>query len=89
MVARAELYCPQVDGLAARPVSAEHVSSFIVHVPRSNARQRQALITFAVEERIAAPLQSVQIIQGPLADASPGDHLAFVLSNDVMTQVTQ
>lgn len=89
MVARAELYCPQVDGLAARPVSAEHVSSFIVHVPKSNARQRQALITFAVEERIAAPLHSVQVVQGPLSGAAPGDHLTFVLSNDVMAQVTQ
>jgi general secretion pathway protein L len=89
MLARAEEFCPKVDGLPARPVAAELVGSFIVNVPKSNARQRQALITFAVEERIAAPLHAVQIVQAPLSNAKPGDHLALVLSNNIMAEIAQ
>ena len=87
LIARAETYCPKEDGLSARLVAAEQVGSFLVEVPRATARQRRALLTFAVEDRIAAPIQSVQVVQGPLDSADPGQLLAFVLSNDIMAEI--
>ena len=87
LIARAETYCPKEDGLSARLVAAEQVGSFLVEVPRATARQRRTLLTFAVEDRIAAPIQSVQVVQGPLDSADPGQLLAFVLSNDIMAEI--
>jgi general secretion pathway protein L len=87
LLARADAYCPKENGLSARLVAAEQVGSFLVDVPRATARQRRALLTFAVEDRIAAPIQSVQVIQGPLENADPGQLLAFVLSQEIMTEI--
>ncbi|MEM5544397.1 type II secretion system protein GspL [Sulfitobacter sp. AS92] len=87
LMARADTYCPKVNDLPARLVAAEHVGSFLVDVPRATARQRRALLTFAVEDRIAAPIQSVQVVQGPLDSADPGRLLAFVLSQEVMAEI--
>ena len=69
LIARAETYCPKEDGLSARLVAAEQVGSFLVEVPRATARQRRTLLTFAVEDRIAAPIQSVY--DGKQASNSP------------------
>ena len=74
LIARAETYCPKEDGLSARLVAAEQVGSFLVEVPRATARQRRTLLTFAVEDRIAAPIQSVQVGMG-----EPVLILAFVV----------
>ncbi|MFC6642476.1 hypothetical protein [Sulfitobacter profundi] len=87
LLARADAYCPKENGLSARLVAAEQVGSFLVDVPRATARQRRALLTFAVEDRIAAPIQSVQVIQGPLENADPGQLLAFVLSQEIMAEI--
>lgn len=87
MIARAEQYAPKVNGLAVRPVAAEDIGSFVVTVPKSNTRQRRALITFAVEDHIAVPIDTVQVVQGPLETTTPGTFLAFVIANDLMASI--
>mgnify|MGYP003145328796 CR=1 FL=1 len=64
-------------------IPAELVTSHIVTLPKSGARQKAALLTYAVEDRVAAQIDSVQVVQGPLRSETPGEALALIVARDV------
>lgn len=68
----------------------EFVTALLVILPPSSARQRNALLAFAVEERIGAPIETVCVAPGPPlpASAPPLSHLAFVISTSVLEEAT-
>lgn len=72
---RARRSAPQV-------IPSELVTALVVELPKASARQRAALLTFAVEERIGAPIEGVVVAPARLSDpAAPfGAQLAFVIS---------
>ncbi len=80
---RAAEFAPQVRGASPILIPAELVTSHIVTLPKSGARQRAALLTYAVEDRVAAQIDSVQVIQGPLRAETPGEVLALIVARDV------
>ncbi len=65
-------------------IAAEHVGSHVVSVPKSTARQRHSMITFAVEDRIAAPIETVKVVEGPALE--DGQTLAFVVEKSLFAQ---
>lgn len=67
---------------APHVIPSELVTALVVELPKSSARQRAALLTFAVEERIGAPIESVVVTPARLTDPSapPGAQLALVMS---------
>lgn len=87
MIARAAQFGTGLRNGVPDLVAAEHVGSFIVSVPRSSARQRGALITYAVEDRIATSIDSVEVVQAPLTGAANGEVLALVIARDVMAKL--
>jgi len=80
---RAAEYAHLVRGAPPILIAAERVTSHIVSLPKTGARQRSALLTYAVEDRVAAPIDSVQVVQGPARSAPAGEVLALVVANDV------
>ncbi len=84
LLARAAQYSAASRDSALRLLPAELVSSFVVSVPKSSPRQRAALITYAIEDRIAAPIETVLVVQGPLRSQTTGEVLAFVVARDVL-----
>lgn len=67
-------------------VPSEQVAALIVALPRTSARQRRALLTFAVEERVGVPVDSVVVEPARLDDPSapPQSQLALVISRGVL-----
>ncbi|HVG49603.1 MAG TPA: type II secretion system protein GspL [Rubellimicrobium sp.] len=67
---------------APHVIPSELVTALVVDLPKASARQRAALLTFAVEERIGAPIESVTVAPARLSDPSapPGRQLALVVS---------
>lgn len=80
---RAAKYAPMVRGAPPILIPAELVTSHIVTLPKSGARQKAALLTYAVEDRVAAQIDSVQVVQGPLRSETPGEALALIVARDV------
>ena len=76
---RAAKYAPMVRGAPPILIPAELVTSHIVTLPKSGARQKAALLTYAVEDRVAAQIDSVQVVQGPLRSETTGEALALSL----------
>ena len=64
----------------------ELVTALIVVLPRTSVRQRAALLTFAVEERVGVPIDSVLVEPARLDDpaAPPNCHLALVVSRSAL-----
>ena len=86
-----------IQGLAARlpatrrrlpPVliAAEQVTSLLVDLPVAGPRRRDALLSFAVEDRIAQPIDTVAVLRAPLNDpaAGPTRVLALAVSRRVV-----
>jgi general secretion pathway protein L len=81
---------PAPDLPAAPPgvtlIATEHVLLLAQALPAMTAGQRRAAIAFAVEDRVAQPLDSVHILLGPAlsAAAGQGDWLVAVIGRDVL-----
>jgi general secretion pathway protein L len=84
MLARAAQFGAKAPKGPLKLIAAEHVGSHVVSVPKSTARQRHSMITFAVEDRIAAPIETVKVVEGPTQGG--GQVLAFVVENDLFAQ---
>lgn len=69
-------------GTAIVLVPTEDVLLLAVDLPLANASQRRAALPFAVEDRIAEPLDTVHIVLG--GASGPGTYLAAVVRHDVM-----
>lgn len=80
---RAAQYGAMLRGGPPVLVPAEVIAAHIVTLPKAGSRQRAALLTYAVEDRIAAPIDTVQVVHGPLATAGAGETLALVLARTV------
>lgn len=52
-------------------LASEHVGAFAVPLPRASARQRQAMLAYAIEDRVAAPLDTLQVVAGPSRGIAP------------------
>ena len=66
-------------------VPAEAVSLMVVDLPVRSDRQRLAALPFAIEDRIATPIEGTHMALGPAPDpARPARRLAAVLSRDAM-----
>ncbi len=67
-------------------IRAEHVALLTADLPVRGTRQRLAALPFALEDRIAAPLERVHVALGPSAVVpdAPRRVLAAVLARDVM-----
>lgn len=62
-------------------IPSELVTALIVTLPKTSARQRGALLTFAVEERVGVPIDSVVVEPARLGNpAAPNTYLALVVS---------
>jgi general secretion pathway protein L len=65
----------------------EDVLLLVVAMPTMSMTQRRAAVAFAVEDRIAATLDDVQVILGP-AMGDGGNWLVAVIARDVLARVT-
>ena len=70
-------------GPAVVVVPTEDVLLLAVDLPLASASQRRAALPFAVEDRIAEPLNAVHVVLG--ATLAPGTYLAAVVRHDTMT----
>lgn len=86
MIARAARFGPKSPNGPVQLIAGEQVGSLVISVPQSTARQRQAMITFAVEDRIAAPIDSVQVVECPRTQGDPAGVLAFVVAKKLIAQ---
>ena len=59
-------------------IAAEHIAAHPVHLPKAGARQRDALLTYSVEDHIAAPIDTVRVVQGPGPLSPEGEVVALV-----------
>ncbi|QFT58110.1 GspL cytoplasmic actin-ATPase-like region [Sulfitobacter sp. THAF37] len=73
----------QSRGGPIRLLPTELVGVHLVRLPKSRARQRPALLTFAVEERIGVPIDRVRVIEGP-HDTKDGQALAMVCDRQIL-----
>jgi general secretion pathway protein L len=64
----------------------EDVLLLVVTMPAMPAAQRRAAVAFAVEDRIAAPLDDVHVVLGP-AIGDDGNWLVAVIARDVLARV--
>lgn len=80
--------CAHAAEAAGRPVpmllSSESVTALRVDLPEAPTRQRRALLTFAVEDRLAAPIDALVVRPGPLRGAARGEALALVAGREVL-----
>lgn len=76
-------------GVAAPQIlPSELVTSLVVTLPRTSARQRAALLAFAVEERVGVPIDTVVVAPAQLGDpAPPGAVLALVIARSALASV--
>ncbi len=70
-------------GNAVVLVPTESVLLLVVDLPLANASQRRAALPFAIEDRIAEPLDSVHIVLGHAV--APQTFLAAIVRHDIMT----
>ena len=72
--------------IAPYVIPSELVTALVVTLPKTSARQRAALLTFAIEDHIAAPIDSVVVKPARLDSpaASFNTHLALVVSRGVL-----
>ncbi len=70
------------DGVAWMP--SEDVLLLAVDLPAMAAGQRRAAVAFAVEDRIAEPLEDVHVILGPQVEAGRGPWIVAVASHVAM-----
>jgi general secretion pathway protein L len=68
-------------------VPSELVTSLIVDLPAGSARQRAALLPYAIEDRIAQPIETVVVAPAHLQGAAPGQVLALVMAQDRLTDL--
>lgn len=80
---RAQVASAKLRGAAITLLPSEHVGAHLVALPKSRARQRPALLTFAVEERIGVPIDSVRVVEGP-HPARDGHALALVCNREIL-----
>ena len=66
-------------------LASEYVTAHLVQLPKSSARQQAQMMGFAVEERIAEPLENVAISKGTAPKHIDGV-LVFVTAKDVLDQ---
>lgn len=68
-------------------IASELVTALIVDLPKASARQRTALLTFAVEERVGVPIDTVVVVAARLGDpaARPNAQLAIIVSRATLT----
>lgn len=69
---------------AIKLLAAEYTACHLLTLPKAPARQRAAMIRFAAEDKIAVPLETVVVSQGPVSPSSPGQTLAFVTAKSVL-----
>jgi general secretion pathway protein L len=72
------------DGVQYMP--GEDVLLLVVAMPAMSMAQRRAAVAFAVEDRIAAPLDDVHVVLGP-AIGDDGNWLVAVIARDVLARV--
>lgn len=65
-------------------LAAEQVGTALVKLPRVAARQRAAVLAFAVEELIAAPVDQTLVAQGPVIAEPGAPQLVFVVDRKVV-----
>ncbi|APE42010.1 hypothetical protein BOO69_00230 [Sulfitobacter alexandrii] len=80
---RAEAAAGKSSGGPITLVPTELVGVHLVQVPKSRARQRPALVRFAVEERIGVSIDGVSVVEGP-RDNKDGQALALVCDPRVL-----
>lgn len=84
---RAQKFCGQSRVGQPILVPTEWVSAFIIDLPTAAARQRGALLAYAVEDKIAQPIESVIVAQARLQAAPPGRVLALVVAQSGLTHL--
>ena len=65
-------------------LAAELVGSHLITLPPAKARQRAAMLAFAAEDVIAAPLDSTVVAAGPVAAGPGAPQLTFVVARRVI-----
>ena len=65
-------------------IPSELICACIVDLPATGGRQRATLLTYAVEEKIAQPIETVAVVQCGLRDALPGRALALVVARTTL-----
>lgn len=60
-------------------IRSEVVTALCVDLPHATARQRRAMLTYAVEERLAAPIETLVVLPGPLQGAPKSSVLALAI----------
>ena len=70
-------------------LAAEQVGSHLIVLPPAKARQRAAMLAFAAEERIAAPLDATLVAPGPVVAGSGTPQLTFVVARRVIDACPQ
>ena len=89
MVQRAIKFCAGTRAGIPALLAAEQVSAFIIDLPKSSARQRAQLLTYAVEDRIGQPIETMVVAQAHLAGAGPGQVLACAISVGALESTAQ
>ena len=67
----------------------ELIASHVLTLPKAGSRQRAALLKYAVEDLVAVPIDTVGVMQAPLATSVPGEILALVVARDVLAGFEQ
>ncbi len=65
-------------------VPAEFVGTFNVVLPKTKPRQRQMVLTYAVEEMIAEQIDKSRVFEGPIANQDKKTTLALVVSRHIL-----
>lgn len=65
-------------------LAAELVTSHLISLPPATPRQRAAMLAFAAEERIAAPLDTTLVAPGPETAVPDAPQLSFIVDRRVM-----
>lgn len=68
-------------------VPTEMISAILADLPGSSARQRGALLAYAVEDRIAQPIESVVVAAARLHAALSGRMLALIIGRAVLAEL--
>lgn len=78
---RANTYHKNNAGTSLILLGSEHVGCHHVTLPKASARQQAAMLQFAIEDQIAAPLETVLIAKAPVKTKSKTDFLVFVVDH--------
>ena len=68
-------------------VPSELVTSLVVDLPAGSTRQRAALLPYAIEDKIAQPIESVVVATAYLQGAAPGQVLALAMAQSGLTDL--